>query len=228
MKNRHSFDIEQIRQWIEVEGKPYFWIGKQIGYGSSSVARICNAAGIKTQEPGSKAKCWPIDKIRAWVEDEGKTHQWVAEQVGCSNQQISRLCKKNGIKTQRTGPRSGLGHTGWKRGRYLDKKGYYWIWSPDHPNKTKGGYVAEHRLVMESKLGRYLDRKEVVHHKDHTPGNNHPGNLMLFSSNGRHLHHELKGKCPQWTPEGKERLLEAARRKSNHAKSKPDVCRQAE
>ena len=171
---------------------------------------------------------WPIEKIRIWVEDEGKTHKWIAEQIGCANQHIARLCKKNGIKTQRTGPRSGEGHYhSWKGGRVLIK-GYWMIYAPDHPHCTKKKRVAEHRLVMEKKLGRYLDPKEVVHHLDHNRENNAPDNLMLFSSNGKHLHHELNGKCPNWTPEGLENILEAARRKSIHAKLKHDAGQQAQ
>ena len=36
-------------------------------------------------------------------------------------------------------------------------------------------YVAEHRLVMEAKLGRYLERHEVVHHIDGDPSEQRPG-----------------------------------------------------
>jgi hypothetical protein len=34
----------------------------------------------------------------------------------------------------------------------------------------------------------------------------------LFQSNGEHLAVDLKGRCPKWTPEGKERILRAVRR----------------
>jgi hypothetical protein len=59
---------------------------------------------------------------------------------------------------------------------------------------------------MEQKLGRLLDRKEVVHHIDGNPQNNHPDNLMVFGSNKEHLAVDLKGKVPNWTAEGKERI----------------------
>ena len=143
----------------------------------------------------------PIDQIRQWIEVEKKTHSWVSEQVGCSNQHIARVCKKHNIKTQRTGPRSGKGHPGWGDGTYLCK-GYRYVYSPNHPNKTKQGYVAEHRLVMEKSLGRYLRKKEVVHHIDGNPLNNNIKNLVLFSRNSEHLKAELSGKSPNWTPEG--------------------------
>lgn len=44
-----------------------------------------------------------------------------------------------------------------------------------------------HRLVMEKKIGRPLKEGEVVHHIDGNKRNNHPDNLMLFSSQSEHL-----------------------------------------
>ncbi len=70
------------------------------------------------------------------------------------------------------------------------KRGEYWYtrvkWHPNHPN---GGYIAEHRLIMERKINRFLKKKEVVHHIDGNPENNIPSNLELFSSTGQHTKH---------------------------------------
>ena len=42
-----------------------------------------------------------------------------------------------------------------------------------HPFANKRGYVPEHRLLMEEKLGRFLiPRKELVHHIDGNRSNN--------------------------------------------------------
>lgn len=105
----------------------------------------------------------------------------------------------------------------WKGGiTYL--KGYRFLRVPQHPNATRHGYVAEHRLVMEKKLGRYLGKKEVVHHLDGNKLNNSPGNLQVFVSNAKHLSHELKGRVPKWTEEGLRKMRRAARLKSEKAK----------
>jgi hypothetical protein len=151
---------------------------------------------------------WPIQEIRQWVETELRTHQWVADQLGCANQTISKLCRKHDIRTQRTGPRAGAGHLGWRGGRHIDKDGYALVYCPNHPYGRKHSkYVFEHRLVMEEKLGRYLYPSEVVHHKNHNKADNRTENLEIFQSNAEHLKHELTGKCPKWTKEGRERIL---------------------
>lgn len=74
--------------------------------------------------------------------------------------------------------------------------GYVYIRSPSHPNRTKLGYVLEHRLVMEAHIGRLLDPKEAVHHKDNNTFNNDLSNLELCSSNGKHssIHHIVRSK----------------------------------
>lgn len=155
-----------------------------------------------------------VERLRHLIEVE-QLQQWrVAELLGCSRSCVERTCRRHGIKTQRTGPRSGPLHPDWRGGRKLVGR-YWYIWTKDHPHRTMGNYVAEHRLVVEAKLGRYLERHEVVHHINGDPQDNRPENLAVFQTNADHLRHELSGKPRQWTPEWKERLLEGAQRARN-------------
>lgn len=79
----------------------------------------------------------------------------------------------------------GIKSSNWRGGKII-VDGYYYTYSPEHPNKTKDKYVCEHRLVMEKKLGRYLDKSEVVHHINHNKLDNRIENLVLFHSSGEH------------------------------------------
>lgn len=94
----------------------------------------------------------------------------------------SRQCKGKAM--------SGAAHPMWSGGRIQDGNGYILIHQPDHPNARAQGYVYEHRLVMESKLGRYLDPVEVVHHINGDTQDNRPENLAHFPNNAEHKRHE--------------------------------------
>jgi hypothetical protein len=69
------------------------------------------------------------------------------------------------------------------------RSGYWRVCKPEHPMATKQGYVAEHRLVMEQAIGRYLEAGEVVHHINHDRGDNRIENLRLMSDSEHRAMH---------------------------------------
>lgn len=154
-----------------------------------------------------KKNVYPVEQIRKWIAD-GRTQTWIGQELGFDPKLIYKVCKKHQIKCQRTGPRAGAGHPDWKGGRLVDKDGYILIYCPNHPytRKPRKKYVLEHRLVMEHHLKRYLKPSEVVHHHNKNKADNQIENLGLFSKNAEHLKHELTGKIPNWTDDGKRRI----------------------
>ena len=80
---------------------------------------------------------------------------------------------------------------------YKDGKGYDRVRLPDHPYAQAGlGYIFVHRLVVENELGRFLDPKEVVHHKNEIPDDNRSENLALFPSTAEHVAHHKRLPSP--------------------------------
>jgi hypothetical protein len=154
-------------------------------------------------------------RLRHLIEVDQVTQQQAADRLGVTRHTVEKYCKLLCLKTQRTGPRSGDKHPDWKGGRVL-VGGYWYVWNNTHPNRTKQNRVAEHRLVVESMIGRYLEKHEVVHHINGNPQDNRPENLALFPSNSEHLRHELTGKVPQWAPEGLERIQAGLRKKRKY------------
>lgn len=84
----------------------------------------------------------------------------------------------------------GINHHNWKNGTKLKKMRnggtYILILSPTHPFCDSQGYVREHRLVVESRIGRYLTRTENVHHINEIGNDNRPENLIAFINNSAH------------------------------------------
>lgn len=65
--------------------------------------------------------------------------------------------------------------------RKVDSNGYVLIRVPGHPAATGGGgWVLEHRVVMERHLGRFLERFENIHHKNGVRDDNRPENLEMW------------------------------------------------
>ncbi len=81
-------------------------------------------------------------------------------------------------------------HYNWKGGRRKCGE-YIKVLSRTHPFADGLGYILEHRLVMEKHLGRYLTRKEIVHHRNGNFSDNRIENLRLFKNKKEHsmLHH---------------------------------------
>jgi len=72
--------------------------------------------------------------------------------------------------------------------------GYTMKLAPYHPSANSRGYVAEHRLIMENKLERWLNKDEVIHHINGKRDDNRIENLQLVYSQKEHSKIEDNGK----------------------------------
>lgn len=71
-------------------------------------------------------------------------------------------------------------------------KGYVTVYYPEHPASWKGsGNIYMHRLVMERKLGRYLEPWEHVHHRNKDRKDSDPKNLKLVTRNSHGREHRI-------------------------------------
>lgn len=64
----------------------------------------------------------------------------------------------------------------------INNFGYVLVWEPEHPNKSIGGWILEHRLIVEQALGRYLTTEEQVDHINRDKTDNRIENLQVLDA----------------------------------------------
>lgn len=147
---------------------------------------------------------------------QGMTAGQMADVLDVNPETIRKFARKRDIQI-RPEDMSGENHPCWNGGTTLDRSGYLLVRVPkdgefgyliraiqkrSKAGSDPNGYAPAHRIEMHKKLGRALVKGEVVDHIDGDVRNNAPSNLRVFASNAEHLRATLKGKCPNWTPEG--------------------------
>lgn len=90
----------------------------------------------------------------------------------------------------------------WSIRKTVKKGDYLYAIVPEHPRATINGYVLEHIVVLENKIGRLLKEGEEVHHINENKKDNSPDNLLLVKKGEHQRQHMLKR-----YPNGREKVL---------------------
>jgi len=146
---------------------------------------------------------WKIGRQKAWnrkslnkdilikLYNKGFSTHEIAQKLSTNQQHVWRWMKKYNIQL-----RSFISAAKNRKGKFNNKRkrstqGYILIYYPKHPKADRYGYILEHRLKMEKKLGHYLTFNEIVHHKNGIKNDNRLNNLQLLS---RSEHSKLTSK----------------------------------
>lgn len=171
------------------EGERNKVLAEKFHCSKSTISYVLNNKGLRRNHPPFSPE---EEKEICLLSQSGKNAREIAMQYQCSQGTISHILHHHNITQHRGRPigrsnssRSNriVGHGNhWKGGRCKVREGeqyYIYIKAPDHPHANKNGYVAEHRLVMEKHLGRYLESYEHVLHINGKIDDNRIENLQL-------------------------------------------------
>lgn len=88
----------------------------------------------------------------------------------------------------------GPNNPNWRGGRSIASNGYVIVRRPGHHLADVRGYVYEHRLVAEQKLGRRLSKGEITRQKNGIKHDNHPDNIEVLPSRSHQMAKRRKRK----------------------------------
>lgn len=170
---------EELYELYVVREMPMYAVAAELGIATGSVYNYLHRYGIQTREPQKGfLGMHHTDETKKKI---SKAHK---------GKRISSETKRKMSASAKDG---GIGH------KKIRTDGYVYVYFPDHPKSSKGGYIMEHILVMECLIGRHLKDDEVVHHVNHIRHDNRKENLRLMTfkeHSGLHMkerHEKRKG-----------------------------------
>ena len=210
-----------MKQFITKEDIKKEYLDKDVAMPEAARQLGCSVLflrkSIKHHNILGKDRRWNAEKLRKYSvmnnrdwfagEIKQKTYAQIALEQGCNPGMVGYYARKHqifrgnrsesikeGIAIRYPEGRFGSCSSNWKGGKRQggSQMKYVLIYSPEHPFKTKDGYIMEHRLVMEKKLGRYLTPKEIVHHINGNKQDNRIENLEMVSDRGTHTRNHFK------------------------------------
>jgi len=155
----------------------------------------------------AKSKCQDREQLNRLYWQESKSTYDIAKILGTSRPAVIDALRRFNIPLRTQEERQQLAKPklsakrgeacgkAWKGGRIKQTSGYIKVKAEGHPYADRWGYVLEHRLVMERKIGRYLHPWERVHHIDGQKDNNEENNLELVSPANHALYTRMCAHC---------------------------------
>ena len=133
---------------------------------------------------GSKNVKWNKDELQRLYWEEGLSSVSIGKLLKVPHQAVRQAMRRFKINFRsKSEAISGERHYAWRGDnlRFTDVNGYVFVRALEgHPYADKHGYIREHKLIMEKKLGYYLPPKTIVHHLNGIYDDNREENLIVF------------------------------------------------
>ena len=167
------------------------------GYIKGQPTRFIKGHSARVNHPTKLPESLWNDLKELYVKQKISTIE-IAKLKGCTSDTVSEHLQHLGIVRRNNSEQQLNRYTNNPPTHQLQmtRNGYILIYTPDHPLADQKGYVLEHRLVVEKRIGRYLLRSEPVHHINGIRNDNRDENLQLLTPRDHSTKSLLCQQCP--------------------------------
>lgn len=181
-REKFSVDKDRLYQLYIVEDKSQTEVANALNICVDTVGKYLRLYGIKK----IKTKPFTREELQKLYVEENMTAEKLAKHYGCSVHSMRYHLKNMNVNKGGYYKVKGVGGK-------VKNMGYIYVYYPDHKNCNGSGYVAEHRLVVEKHIGRYLTNDEIVHHINENKSDNRIENLQVMTTSEHiKLHNKLR------------------------------------
>lgn len=195
-----QIDADQLRKDYHADGLSLAQIGEKYSVDAVTILNKMRKYGIERHEM-PRGTALDVEILRQLYVEDKLTMSQIGARLGCSKQSVRRQLNVAGLLLTNEEKAERREERGNKSAHVSGS--YNRIKAPGHPAANADGYVVEHRLVMESAIGRYLKPEEEVHHVNMKKLDNRIENLLMIgSSRDHHRLHKYMERCAAYLLRG--------------------------
>lgn len=189
-KRKISISAGELEELYVANGLSQQTISEMLNISQVTVSHELVRAGIKSRGfHGKRTIFMEEGDLRRFYHEMNWTMDQIADHYGCSSSAVRHNLIRFGLDLpveEILSRRIEHNKTAYSQ-QFVHGSGHRHIRSVHHPDADKNGYVPEHRLVVESAIGRPLSRDERVHHISMVKLDNRIENLALMPDVGTHM-----------------------------------------
>lgn len=192
---RVKIGAEELRDLVVADGLTDKEIGARFDVCSGTIGNWRRRHNIIREVQPNSAQLDEA-KLRKLFMDESISMKEIGKKLGVAGNTVKSYLVKFGMDASRENYSAMRSIRNGVKRTPTSKDGYVRIFTNEHPARTQGNYVSQHRLVVEEFINRLVVKGEIIHHINTIRHDNRLENLALLSpSMHSRIHRYMEKVC---------------------------------